>query len=85
MIPSGPQPARFAEPPRQSDAETARWDEYYWLRARKLEVNNLIDKLNGYYPLLALPGAIDEAAALLEQAGDLLRKRAGQLEDGPDA
>ena len=82
VIPSGPQPARFAEPPRESDAETARWDEYRWLGQCKVDLGQLIAKLEAQYPVLDLPDDIAAACELLEQAGDLLRKRAGQLENG---
>ena len=85
MIPPGPQPARFAELPRQSDAETARWDEYFTLHERIEDLELQLERLETYYPKLTMPDIVAEACDALNKAGDLLRKRAGQLEDGPDA
>ena len=75
-------PPRFSEAPRQSDAETARWDEYRWLGQCKVDLGQLIAKLEAQYPVLDLPDDIAAACELLEQAGDLLRKRANALDSG---
>lgn len=72
---------RFSGPPAESDDEILRWREYAWLIARKNDVETLIAALNGFYPLLATPNAIDDACELLEQVGDLLRRRASKLDE----
>ena len=73
---------RFAEPPRQSDAEAARWDEYTSLTIAAAMLSNVQERLERLYPGLTMPDIVAEACDALDKAGDLLRKRASALDEG---
>jgi len=65
----------------KSDAEYAKWNEYAWLIERKNDLVKLADAIWNSYPLLETPYEIEDALELLEQAGDLLRRRVNKLDE----